>query len=165
MTHNTTQSYYRHIPMIYMWHVSRDVTHSYDCHIRVIHLWQVSRIDKTIGLFCKRDLQKRRYSAKEHSWHETIVRSPHSYDLYVTWHSYDRHLTLIWSMSDMTHSYARHDSFVNVTPLTHAHDVTHLYEWHDSFTWVTDKYEYVTRLSWHDTFVWLPYSCDPSVTS
>ena len=25
----------------------------------------ISRIDKTTGLFCKRDLQKRRYSAKE----------------------------------------------------------------------------------------------------
>jgi len=37
--------------------------------VRVLHLLMVSRIDKNIGLFCKRALQKRRYSDFWHALH------------------------------------------------------------------------------------------------
>ena len=37
----------------------------YNIHINKYGVATVSRIDKIIGLFCKRDLLKRRYSAKE----------------------------------------------------------------------------------------------------
>ena len=40
-------------------------------------------------------------------------------------------------MSDMTHSYERHDSFICVTWLIHMCDMTHSYQRHDSFICVT----------------------------
>jgi len=77
----------------------------------------VSRIDTIISLFCKRDLRKRQYSAKE-TYHliEPTDRS-HPIRLCDEWHDKFSCITWLIRMSGMTHSC--------VTWIIHV--------WHDSF--------------------------------
>ena len=61
-------------------------------------------------------------------------------------------------MCDMTHAYARHDSFIQyVTWLIHYCDMTHSYVWRDSSIHVTHP------CMWHDSSInvaWLIHMCD-----
>ena len=49
-------------------------------------------------------------------------------------------------VSDMTHSYVWHDSFICVIWLLHMCDMTHSYVWHDSSTCVTWHRPHTTRM-------------------
>jgi len=67
-------TYHKHLDHIYNLHTQTfiraiDITHVYDYVLLLLTLHyalaSVSRIDKTIGVFCKRALYKRQHSAKE----------------------------------------------------------------------------------------------------
>ena len=89
-----------------------------------------SRLLKIIGLFRKRDLLKRWYSAKEtYNFKEPTNRS-----LPI---SYTYRLTLRYSVIDMPCSYVWQDSFVSTSWLIHRCDMTRSYVWHDLSTHVT----------------------------
>jgi len=86
----------------------------------------MSRLFKMIGLFCKRALQKRRYSAKEpYNCKEPTNRS--------------HRICAIWLIHTcaMTHSYVWHDSLICVTWLIPTCNMPRSYVWYDSFICVT----------------------------
>ena len=97
----------------------------------------VGRIDKIIGLFCKRAPYKRLYSAKEtYNFKEPTDRShpicemTHS----STWRDPSTRVTWLIHMCNMTRSHVWHDPFMCVTWLIRICDVTHSYMWHWLFT-------------------------------
>ena len=69
-------------------------------------------------------------------------------------------------MSDETHSFVCHDSFVCLTLLIHTCDMTHRYVWHDSFicaTWFIHMCDMTHSYVWHDSSIcvtWLIHMCD-----
>jgi len=88
----------------------------------------ISRLLKITGLFCKRALARRQYSAKEtYNFKESTNRSM-SY-AYV-WHSYVWH-SYVW------HSYVWHDHFIFMTWLICTCVRIHSYVWHGPFMFVT----------------------------
>ena len=149
-----------------MWHdtcvtwLVRDTNHEkYACY-------GVATISKIIALFCKRDLQKRQYSAKETynfidptdrshpiaiagEYVSKFVTACGIFHLRIRDMTHVWHVTIvIWLMCDMTHVW--HDSCVT-EPMC---DMTHV--WHDScVTWLMcDR----TQM-WHNSCViWL--MCD-----
>jgi len=60
---------------------------------------------------------------------------------------------------DMTHSYARHDSFIGETWLIHRWNMTHSYVWHDAFMRVT---RINMSYGWFVThsYTWRIHMCD-----
>jgi len=90
----------------------------------------ISRLLQIIGLFCKRALWKRLYSAKEtYNFKEPTNRShpipSTAAPSFGTRHRWDDSFTYVpWLiyMCDMTHSYVRHDFFIHVTCLIHKCD-------------------------------------------
>jgi len=116
----------------------------------------ISRLLKIIGLFCKRVLKKRLYSAKETynfkepTNHSHLIPRRSSGCVYVcvcvvcvcvslcvcrvVGHDSFTCLTWLIHMCEMTHSYVWHDSFIHITTLSHMCDTTCSNIWHDSFT-------------------------------
>jgi len=166
---DTTHSYVRHDSFICVtW-----LLHT--CDITWYGVALVSRIDKMIGLFCKRAPWKRRYSSKEtcHFIDPTDRSHPiparghlyvwHDSSICATWlihvrdttpmcdiTSYLRLLLEAIYMCDMTHSYKWHDSFICVTWPLHMCDMTPSYVWHNFILVVTARgHSYV----WHDSFI------------
>jgi len=93
----------------------------------------IGRLLKIIGLFCKRALQKRLYSAKEtYDFKEPTNRS---YPIFGSREFSD--LPLPHSYVWQTSSQMWHDSFICVTWLLQICDMTPSYVWHDSFICVT----------------------------
>jgi len=75
-------------------------------------------------------------------------------------------LTLLIHTCDMTHRYVWHDSFICATWFIHMCDMTHSYVWHDSsicVTWLIQTCDMIHSYVWHDSFIcvtWLIDMCD-----
>jgi len=138
----------------------------------------IRRLLKIIGLFCKRALQKRRYSAKEtYNFKEPTNRS------HLIWWMEESHVliyvTCLTDMCDVTYWNVGRDSLIcdmtypfmcllwwmeeshlltYVTWLIDIFDMTHWYVRHDSLKFVEMTHWYVRRDS--PTYVtWLVHSC------
>jgi len=120
-----------------------------------------SRLLKITGLFCKRDLWKRRYSAKEAYHFKEPTHRSHPICLSIT-----TTILQIWDTAgfcDMSHSCIWYDSVVCVTWLIYTcvmtldKDKDSIHVRHDSFiclTWAICKCDMTHPYVWHDSRWW-----------
>ena len=101
------------------------------------------RLLEITGLFCKRALSKRRYSAKEtYNFKEPTNRS---HPIHAS-----PAINPVVYVTDLTHSHVRHDSFTCETWLTHMWDMTHSRVWCDACR--LSRYYRDDSHVWHDSF-------------
>jgi len=117
LLHHIPSSLSYHIPSSWVWYT-----------------YHTTFFDRSlIGLFCKRDLSKRRYSAKE------TCKIPSSWVWYTYHTTFFHHECDIMSDDGMNHSW-------------YLEFVSHSHEWsiHHSWEWLIIPHSFITNLSYHN---------------
>jgi len=136
--------------LVHMW----DMTHLHEWHesvmsvIRLIHMCvaTISRLLKMTGVFCKKALEKRPYSAKETYHFKELTNRSHPICVCRDrgMHPWEAQIPVI------------HDSFICETWLIHMYDIDHFYACHDSFkceTWLIHTYDMDQIYVWYASFI------------
>ena len=100
------------------------VTHQYVSYY-TYGVATVSRINTILGLFCKRDLPKRRYSAKD--TYDFIDPTDRSHP--ISWFTSHTSTSVVTHMNESCHTYEWVMSHIWMRYVTHVNKSCHTYEW------------------------------------